>query len=50
MGRRSWEGEPMAPLGRQRYINDRSGLKGRIDFSVGNAENWIENAPPGAGS
>ena len=32
------------------YIHGRSGLKGRIDFSVGNADNWIENAPPGTGS
>jgi hypothetical protein len=32
------------------YINGRSGLKGRIDFSFGNAGNWIENAPPGTGS
>ena len=32
------------------YIHGRSGLKGRIDFSVGNADNWIENAPPGTGN
>ena len=32
------------------YMHGRSGLKGRIDFSVGNADNWIENAPPGTRS
>ena len=51
----SWVGG--AERGRQQhhwggscYIHDRSGLKGRNDFSVENADNWIENAPPGTGS